>query len=54
MQPSGNTFDIDSFWEYSDPGTSEGRFRAAFSSVQGDDRLELLTQIAHFFAERSL
>jgi tetratricopeptide (TPR) repeat protein len=52
MQPSGNTFDIDSFWEYSDPATSEGRFRAALSSAQGDDRLELLTQIARTFSLR--
>ena len=46
MQTSGNTIDIDSFWEYTDPAASEERFRAALSSAQGDVRLELLTQIA--------
>ncbi len=43
---SSNIIDIDSFWEYSDPATSEERFRAALNSAQGDVRLELLTQIA--------
>lgn len=38
--------DIDSFWEYSDPATSEIRFRAALVSATRDERLELLTQIA--------
>ena len=44
--------DIDSFWEYSDPAASEARFRAALSSAQGDDRLELLTQIARTYSLR--
>ena len=52
MQPPGNTIEIDSFWEYSDPGVSEERFRTALNSAQGDDRLELLTQIARTFSLR--
>jgi tetratricopeptide (TPR) repeat protein len=38
--------DIDSLWEYSDPAASEARFREALDSTRGDERLELLTQIA--------
>ena len=38
--------DIDSFWEYGDPALSEARFRAALAGAQGDERLELQTQIA--------
>ena len=38
--------DIESFWEYSDPAASERRFREALAAASGDDRLELLTQIA--------
>jgi tetratricopeptide (TPR) repeat protein len=53
MQSSGNTVDIDSFWEYTDPATSEKQFRTALSSAQGDVRLELLTQIARTFSLRS-
>ena len=52
MQASGNTIDIDSFWEYTDPAVSEERFRTALSSAQGDVRLELLTQIARTFSLR--
>jgi tetratricopeptide (TPR) repeat protein len=37
---------IDAFWEYSDPAASEARFRAALTQAAGDERLELLTQIA--------
>jgi tetratricopeptide (TPR) repeat protein len=44
--------DIDSFWEYADPAASEARFRAALGSAQGDDRLELLTQIARTYSLR--
>lgn len=43
---------IDSFWEYSDPAASEGRFRAALETAEGDDRLELLTQIARTYGLR--
>jgi tetratricopeptide (TPR) repeat protein len=38
--------DIDSLWEYGDPAASEARFRAQLPTAQGDDRLELLTQVA--------
>ena len=44
--------DIDSFWEYSDPALSETRFRAALPEAQGDERLELLTQIARTYSLR--
>jgi tetratricopeptide (TPR) repeat protein len=37
---------IDSLWEYSDPAASEARFQEALGLTQGDERLELLTQIA--------
>jgi tetratricopeptide (TPR) repeat protein len=51
-QPSENTIDIDSFWEYGDPAASEERFRAALGSARGDVRLELLTQIARTYSLR--
>jgi len=38
--------DIDSYWEYADPAASEVRFRAVLERASGDERLELLTQIA--------
>jgi tetratricopeptide (TPR) repeat protein len=38
--------DIDALWEYDDPAASETRFRAAIVTASGDDRLELLTQVA--------
>ncbi|MFN8468623.1 MAG: tetratricopeptide repeat protein [Caldilineaceae bacterium] len=44
--------DIDSFWEYGDPAASEARFRAALDAAEGDERLELLTQIARTFSLR--
>ena len=52
MQTSGDTIDIDLFWEYTNPAASEERFRTALSSAQGDVRLELLTQIARTFSLR--
>jgi tetratricopeptide (TPR) repeat protein len=52
MPASGNTIDIDSFWEYAEPAVSEARFRTALSSAQGDERLELLTQIARTYGLR--
>lgn len=52
MQSLGDPIDIDSLWEYSDPVVSEARFRNALESVQGDARLELLTQIARTFSLR--
>ena len=44
--------DIESFWEYSDPAASEQRFRQALDSAEGDERLELLTQIARSYGLR--
>jgi tetratricopeptide (TPR) repeat protein len=44
--------DIDSFWEYSDPALSEERFRTALGLAEGDERLELLTQIARTYSLR--
>jgi tetratricopeptide (TPR) repeat protein len=52
MAESGNSVDIDSYWEYSDPTASESRFRLALNSAQGDERLELLTQIARTYSLR--
>ena len=40
------SIDIDALWEYDDPAASEGRFRQALETAQGDARLELLTQVA--------
>jgi len=37
---------IDMFWEYEDPGKSEAAFRKAMASADGDEVLELLTQVA--------
>ena len=44
--------DIDSYWEYSDPAASEVRFRSLLGQVQGDQRLEVQTQIARTFSLR--
>jgi len=44
--------DIDSFWEYGDPAGSEARFRQALGAAQGDERLELLTQVARTYSLR--
>lgn len=52
MESTGNSIDIDSFWEYTDPAASEERFRSALRSAQGDERLELLTQIARTYGLR--
>jgi len=54
MQASTNTIDIDSFWEYTNPAVSEDRFRTALTSAHGDERLELLTQIARTYGLRQL
>ena len=52
MQESTNTIDIDSLWEYTNPAESEDRFRIALISAHGDERLELLTQIARTYGLR--
>jgi len=43
---SAAALDIDSYWEYSDPAASEARLRNLLPQAQGDERLEVLTQIA--------
>jgi len=45
--------DVDSLWEYRDPAASEVRFRAELAAAKGDDRLELLTQIARTYSLRN-
>jgi len=52
MAASANTLDIDSYWEYSDPAASETRFRELLAQSRGDERLELLTQLARTFSLR--
>lgn len=47
-----SALDIDSYWEYGDPAASEARFRALLPQSQGDQRLELLTQIARTYSLR--
>ncbi len=44
--------EIDSFWEYTDPGASEVRFATAASGASGDAKLELLTQVARTYSLR--
>ena len=44
--------EIDALWEFGDPQLSEDRFRVALGTVAGDERLELLTQIARSFGLR--
>jgi tetratricopeptide (TPR) repeat protein len=44
--------DVESGWEYSDPALSEEHFRSALPEATGDDRLELLTQIARTYSLR--
>ena len=44
--------DIDTYWEYSDPAASEARFREALGSAAGDERLELMTQVARSYSLR--
>jgi tetratricopeptide (TPR) repeat protein len=47
-----SAMDIDSYWEYADPAASEVRFRSLLGQVQGDQRLEVQTQIARTFSLR--
>ncbi len=44
--------ELESFWEYDDPAASAARFRAALETAQGDDRLELMTQLARTYSLR--
>jgi len=43
---------MDSFWEYSDPAASEARFREALGPAKGDERLEIVTQLARTYSLR--
>ena len=47
-----SAMEIDTYWEYSDPAGSESRFRGALASAPGDERLEILTQIARTYSLR--
>lgn len=44
--------DVDAYWEYSDPAASEARLRDALVSARGDERLEILTQVARSYSLR--
>ncbi|HEX4780352.1 MAG TPA: hypothetical protein VH301_06335, partial [Usitatibacter sp.] len=44
--------DVDAYWEYSDPAASEARFREALASARGEERLEILTQVARSYGLR--
>src|SRR6266545_7528246 len=37
---------IDTLWDFDDPAASEHRFRERLASTAGDERLEVLTQLA--------
>ena len=52
MSASANPLDIDTFWEYTDPAGSEARFRQALGAAKGEERLELLTQVARTYSLR--
>ena len=49
---SVRAMDIEAYWEYADPAASEARFRDLLLRVQGDERLEALTQIARTWSLR--
>jgi len=44
--------DIDAYWEYADPAASEACFRALLEQAQGDERLEVQTQVARTYSLR--
>ncbi len=46
MSATDDPSEIDALWEYEDPELSESQFRAAAERAKGDERLELVTQIA--------
>lgn len=45
--------DIPALWDFDRPDRSEERFRAALPAAAGDERLELLTQIARTYSLRA-
>lgn len=47
-----SALDLESYWEYGNPAASEVRFRSLLVQAQGDERLELLTQIARTWSLR--
>lgn len=47
-----SAMEIDTYWEYADPAGSESRFRGALATARGDERLEILTQIARTYSLR--
>lgn len=49
---SAQALDIESHWDYANPAASEARFRELLVIAQGDDRLELLTQLARTYSLR--
>ena len=51
-KPAAAGPDIDALWEYSQPEASEARFRQSLGTLQGDARLETLTQIARTLSLR--
>ncbi len=46
------TVALDEHWEYGDPAASEAAFRKLLEGAQGDDRLEILTQLARTWSLR--
>jgi tetratricopeptide (TPR) repeat protein len=44
--------DIDTTWEFGNPAASEARFRELLPQAKGDERLEVLTQIARTWSLR--
>jgi tetratricopeptide (TPR) repeat protein len=52
LTASANNLDLDAFWEYTDPAGSEARFREALGTAKGEERLEILTQIARTYSLR--
>ena len=44
--------DLNSLWNFDDPGQSEQRFRAALATAAGDDAIVLQTQIARSYGLR--
>lgn len=44
--------DLNSMWNFDDPGQSEQRFRAALATATGDDAIVLQTQIARSYGLR--
>jgi tetratricopeptide (TPR) repeat protein len=50
--PSAMAIDLNSLWNFDNPGQSEQRFRAALATATGDDAIVLQTQIARSYGLR--